>query len=170
MARLLSPDCPGIRRLWALSHIVIVTLMTGCNTGSLYEETRDLKNRQWRADSVFTYQFNAADSVQAVDLYFTVRNTPAYPFYNLYVKYRVMDSMFVTVDSGLAHVNLFEPKTGEPYGSGVGGIFSHIFPLATNLTLNQGSYRLELEQNMRIDSIPGIVSVGVKVAAAGQSD
>src|SRR5690606_15399166 len=134
----------------------------------LYEESRDLENRCWSADSIFAYQFDAGDSAQAVDLFFTVRNTPAYPFYNLYVKYRLLDSAFTAIDSGMAHVNLFEPKTGEPYGSGVGGIFSHIFPLSSNVKLSPGKYRLELEQNMRLDSIPGIVSIGVRITPAAQ--
>lgn len=146
--------------------LIIALVIWGCDSGSLYEESKDIRNRYWLADSILTYQFVVHEKPDPVDLSFTVRNTTAYPFYNLYVQYTLKDSTGVALDSGLTQVNLFEPKTGAPYGKGVGGIYSHTFPLISDIDLPcPGTYHLHLEQNMRLDSLPGIVSMGVIVAS-----
>jgi len=62
-------------------------------------------------------------------------------------------------------MTLMNPKTGEPLGAGAGDIFDHQFlALPHQHFARPGTYKLTLEQYMRQNQLPGIMSVGVRVA------
>ena len=65
---------------------------------------------------------------------------------------------------------LFDPKSGEPYGSGVGDLFDHSQPVLENYTFPaSGDYKAELRQYMRLDTLPYILSVGWRVETVDQN-
>ena len=64
----------------------------------------------------------------------------------------------------LREYNFFDPKTGEPFGSGLGDLFDHKIPLEENFQFqNSGEYTIELQQFMRMDTLPFVLSVGARV-------
>jgi len=140
-------------------------LLVSCGGNRIYEENIDFENRVWRADSVGEFVFRIEDSTAIYNLYFNIRNTPDYPFHNIYINYNLSDSNGNVIAEELVNNNLFAEKTGEPLGDGIGGIFSHQFPLLINYEfLHQGQFQLQLQQYMRLDSLPGVVSFGIKVS------
>ncbi|MEO0331329.1 MAG: gliding motility lipoprotein GldH, partial [Bacteroidota bacterium] len=59
---------------------------------------------------------------------------------------------------------------GKPYGSGLGDIFSHqILALPGYQFDTAGMYQIRLQQYMRRDTLPEILSVGVRVEVAGDN-
>ena len=62
-------------------------------------------------------------------------------------------------------VLLFDAKTGKPLGkSGIGDLYDHRFILLNNYKFkNKGKYRIVFEQFMRMDTLPGIMAVGLRV-------
>jgi len=60
---------------------------------------------------------------------------------------------------------LFDPKLGTPYGqSGLGDIFDHQFVLTEKFSFeSSGVKTVEIQQFMRYDSLPEIVSIGIRV-------
>jgi gliding motility-associated lipoprotein GldH len=60
---------------------------------------------------------------------------------------------------------LFDAKSGEPKGkSGIGDLYDHRFLLLQNYQFPRpGKYKIILEQFMRMETLPGIVAVGVRV-------
>ena len=56
-------------------------------------------------------------------------------------------------------------KTGKPFGtSGLGDIYDHRFELLKDYQFpTRGKYRIKLEQMMRMDTLHGILAVGVRV-------
>ena len=60
--------------------------------------------------------------------------------------------------------NLFDPKTGEPFGNGLGDVFDHQFLLLENYKFERpGPYNFKLQQYMRMDSLPEVLSAGIRV-------
>jgi gliding motility-associated lipoprotein GldH len=146
--------------LFALLAVCII----GCETASVYEGSKDINNRIWVADSILNFGFDVRDPAVPHQINLAIRNTSTYPFYNLYVVYYLKDSVGNLLSTDLVNFHLFDAKTGRPQGSGIGGIFSHKLPLIEAYRFEQpGFYNLEVEQNMRIDSLPGIVSIGVEI-------
>ena len=68
------------------------------------------------------------------------------------------------IQSDLTEVFLFDSKTGEPLGDGMGDIFDHRFTVLEDFHFdNPGVYRFKVRQYMRMDLLPEIMTVGLRV-------
>ncbi|GAA0891458.1 hypothetical protein GCM10009122_11370 [Fulvivirga kasyanovii] len=144
--------------------LFLISGLTACDSNRIYEENIDLENKTWIADSSLTFQFQIKNQDKKYNLYYNLRNSVSYPFQNIYVNYTLEDTLGNKIATELVNKDLFHPKTGKPYGDGLGDIFDHQFPLLEDYEFEQaGTYRLKLEQFMRRDSLPEILSVGVRV-------
>ncbi len=167
----LQKEYSGIRKLrhWLLLCLFFLLLM-GCDTDRIYEENRDFHNKQWVVSDTPTFQFTIDDPQQTYNIYWNVRNTISYPYQNLYLTYFLEDTLGHRLDTDLHNMQLFAPKTGEPYGDGLGDIFSHQFlAIPQHKFDTAGVYQIKLEQYMRTDTLPEIISVGVRVEEAENS-
>jgi len=124
----------------------------------------ELENRWWHKDSVKSFAIEIIESGNH-NIYFNIRNTEAYPYHNIFITYYLEDSLGRILETELLDNNLFNPQTGFPYGkSGIGDIFDHQFQLLNNYPLTGPStYFLKIRQFMRLDSLPEILSVGIRV-------
>ncbi|MEM9832955.1 MAG: gliding motility lipoprotein GldH [Bacteroidota bacterium] len=138
-----------------------------CDENRLYEENVNFDQKVWLVDSLPVFQFQVDDPSQPYNIYWNVRNTVAYPFRNLYLNYYLEDTSGNIIQEDLYQMDLFEPRTGKPYGSGLGDIFSHqILALPDYQFDTAGVYQIRLQQYMRRDTLPEILSVGVRVEVA----
>ncbi|MEM8967892.1 MAG: gliding motility lipoprotein GldH [Bacteroidota bacterium] len=151
--------------------VVIFSLtLSSCDENRLYEENVNFDQKAWAADSLPVFRFQVDDSAQPYNIYWNVRNTVSYPFRNLYLTYYLEDTMGNVIQEDLYQMDLFEPRTGKPYGSGLGDIFSHqILALPGYQFDTAGMYQIRLQQYMRRDTLPEILSVGVRVEVAGDN-
>lgn len=150
-----------------LTIIVLAVLATSCDSSRVYEDFNDMEEAFWHLDSIQTFDFEIIETAKPYNLKATFRNASSYPFYNLYFQYTLQDSSGNVIKKQLKQVDLFDPKTGEPFGSGLGDLFDHSFVLEENyLFENAGSYSLSFEQYMRRDTLPFILSVGARVEFA----
>ena len=147
--------------------LVITFLFVSCDQSRVYEENVDFADKKWVVDSVPAFEFEIEDPSKPYNIYWNVRNTVAYPYRNLYLTYYLEDTTGRRITTDLHNMVLFEPKTGKPYGSGLGDIFSHQFMALPDFKFDEaGVYRVRLEQYMRTDTLPEIVSVGLRVEDA----
>jgi gliding motility-associated lipoprotein GldH len=140
-----------------------------CGSSRVYEQNIDLKNARWYADSVLVYSFDIKDANIAYNLLYNIRNSLQYPYYNLYVTYYLEDAQGKQLSTELQNITLMDAKTGKPFGSGLGDIFSHQLEIP-NLTRfkfpKAGRYTFKVKQYMRQDPLLGVVSFGLKVEQA----
>ena len=147
--------------------VVSVLLLVGCDVNRVYEDNVDLANRVWLEGDVTDFTVELDDASVPYAIYANVRNSHNYPFYNLYLQYAIVDSTGREVKKGLENLILFEPKTGEPYGSGIGDVFDHQIPFLQEYYFpDLGAYTIQLQQYMRRDTLEEIHSVGVRVERA----
>lgn len=147
-----------------LKSIILFLVITACDSSRVYEDYNDLEEAFWHLDSVQTFQFQIEDTSRSYNLKATFRNASSYPFYNLYFQYTLEDSTGNVLSQQLKEVDLFDSKTGEPQGSGLGDLFDHSFMLEEGYKFeNVGAYSLSFEQYMRRDTLPFILSVGARV-------
>lgn len=149
--------------------ILAIFILFGCDQSRLFEENTDFKNRIWLANDIKVIDFVVTDIDNTYNIYFNVRNTINYPHYNLYISYQLKDSLNRILAEDLQNFNLFDPKTGAPNGkSGLGDIFDHQFILLEGYSFEHlGKKILEFNQFMRYDSLPEIVSTGMRIEIAG---
>lgn len=155
-----------------LNYLIVLLLAFGiisCDNSRIYEENIDFEDKMWLADSSQDFTFSIPKP-QPVNIYLNVRNTNTYQYHNLYIKYSLTDSTGQEIKSELINKNLFHEKTGKPFGSGIGDIFSHQFLLLENIELlDSMNYRIQLTQFMRQDTLEGVVSAGVRVEDASKN-
>ena len=135
-----------------------------CDSNRLYEKNVDFEGNEWPANEIPDFTFEVKDVNRAYNIYYNVRNTISYPYQNLYVTYFLEDTLGNTLSSGLQNMLLFDRKTGEPFGSGLGDIFDHqVLSKGEYSFPEAGFYRFRIEQFMRTDTLPDILSVGVRI-------
>jgi gliding motility-associated lipoprotein GldH len=80
----------------------------------------------------------------------------------LYFSPSILDAKGTTIQKGLAEAILYDPKTGKPKGAGFGDIYEKKFLVYPALSFpKQGKYQIQLEQAMRVDTLAGMVSIGL---------
>jgi gliding motility-associated lipoprotein GldH len=148
-----------------LPLLLLVGLCNCSDPSRVFEKNIDLPENIWLADSVATFEFEIKDAEVEYDLYYNIRNSLSYPYHNLYIRHTLEDSLGNMINSALQNMDLFDPITGKPLGEGLGDIFDHrILAISNQKFPRDGWYRFKMQQFMRQDSLPLILSVGLRVA------
>ncbi|GAA5036445.1 gliding motility lipoprotein GldH [Marivirga lumbricoides] len=135
-----------------------------CTENRYYEENIDFSDRIWQMNETASFTFNIDDDSSYYELYLNLRNDVQYPYRNIYVHYTLQDSTDRELEKELQNIQLFDPKTGEPFGSGVSSIYSHQVLLKDSVLFpREGRYTIALKQYMRTDSLQGVYSVGLRI-------
>lgn len=147
-----------------ISLLLVVQLFTGCDSDRLYEKNIEFEDRFWRADDSVEVPFEIQNPDTLYSLFFNIRNSNTYPYHNLFIKYRIQTPKGDTFKEGLVEFHLFDPQTGKPLGAGLGDIFEHRMPLVNEISFTEtGEYNLSLQQYMRMDTLPEILSAGMRL-------
>jgi gliding motility-associated lipoprotein GldH len=93
-----------------------------------------------------------------------IRQTNTYSFYNLYFISEILTEAGTSLKKAEAEAIFYDAKSGKPKGSGIGDMYSHTYTIFKNVKFpKSGAYRIRLQQNMRMDTLEGIVSVGASL-------
>jgi gliding motility-associated lipoprotein GldH len=144
--------------------LLAVAVLSACGRNSLYEKNVDLDKRMWIADSTFSFTFKVTDPSPTYDIFLNVRNTLAYPYQNIYIQSEMKNGQGEVLLKQLNNIQLFDTRSGKPFGKGLGDIFSHEYKAITGYQFSDtGQYTIELQQYMRRDTLPELLSVGIGV-------
>ncbi len=144
--------------------IVVLMAISSCDISRVYETNLDLPNQQWVTGDVESFEFEIADVDQSYNVLVNVTNAQHYPFHNLYYQYELIGPDDGLVKKELVNINLFDPKTGEPFGEGLGDLFDHRQLILQDFEFPEsGKYIMNLEHYMRRDTLPLIKSIGLRV-------
>lgn len=150
--------------LKAASLFLLFVITLSCTENRYYEENFDFSDRIWQMDESARFTFTIDDDSSYYELYLNLRNDIKYPYRNIYIHYTLQDSTERALEKELQNIQLFEPKTGEPYGDGLSSIYSHQVLLKDSVLFpKEGQYTVELKQYMRTDSLQGVYSVGLRL-------
>jgi gliding motility-associated lipoprotein GldH len=131
---------------------------------TILDDYESLSDDQWLSKNKLEFPFEVSNNKVSYALFYQVRYNKEYPFHNLYIKRHLLDSTGKNISSILQGMYLFDEKTGYPKGGGWGNNFDYQILSDSNVKFPyNGNYTIVLEQYMRIDTIPGLSHVGVKV-------
>ncbi len=132
------------------------------NSNVLVDETTSFQEAGWIQKQPIQFEVTVPDSTAAYALYVVIRQNNAYPFYNLYFSPSIINSLGKPVQKGLAEAILYDPVTGKPKGDGFGDIYEKKFLVYPSLKFpSNGKYKIQIDQSMRVDTLAGMVSMGV---------
>jgi len=153
-----------MRTRWSQCCWIGLWLLAGCTPRPIYQKTICLEDRQWPVERILAFPFQVKDTAQAYDIVLWVQATPDYPYQNLYLTYYLEDEAQQTCHTALENRLLFDPKTGQSLGNGWGKHTTHQFVLKEAHQFPcAGSYTLKLEQFMRMEKLPGLLALGIRV-------
>ncbi len=151
-------------RKWYFLLLIIGLL--SCDSARIYEEFNDVESF-WRTEEPLSYAFNIEDANTSYHVIAEIKNDLNYPYRNFYFNYRLQTASDSVISEELKQLQLFEPKSGKPYGSGIGDQYNNEIVLEEKIQFPAtGAYRIDLAQFMRVDSLTGIQRVGLRIEIA----
>ncbi len=125
-------------------------------------DRKSIDARGKKAMYVLRFEVFIDDTVSAHNLYVNVRNTSLYPFSNLHL------FIETTAPSGHTIRETFEitlsDDRGKWLGSGLGDMWDLQQIYKTNVRFAQrGKYTVEYQQGMRMDKLPFLLDVGLRI-------
>ncbi|MCK5704538.1 MAG: gliding motility lipoprotein GldH [Cyclobacteriaceae bacterium] len=156
-----------MKRLPAWIPVSLLFIVSCCDSKQVFEGKKDFSERYWVFNNPAEFEFEINETDKAYNLLFNIRNTAKYQYQNIYLQYYLEDSTGRLLSRELKNIQLFNAKTGVPYGKGLGGIYNIKKTFLEEYSFeNKGKYKLRIDQFMRQDSLPEILSVGLRVEYA----
>ncbi|RYC68665.1 MULTISPECIES: gliding motility lipoprotein GldH [Spirosoma] len=138
-----------------------------CDTNAVYSAYEDIEDGKWYVKNAPSFTFEIDDATIPYNIYYNLRNSLSYGYYNLYLTRYLRDASGREIESRLDELILLDPKTGKPNGDGLGDLFDHKFLMKRNYRFpKSGRYTMQIRQYMRQDPLLNIMSVGITVEKA----
>ncbi len=145
-----------------ITAFFILFLFNGCDDDRVFDENQEIENGSWDQNNKKTFNIDIQDSISWHTIYLNVRNAGAYPFSNLF--------LFVSTQSpkGLVERDTVEctlaDETGKWLGNGIGDLWDNQIGFKRMVRFPmKGIYKIQLEQAMRVNPLPYIMDVGIRV-------
>jgi len=152
-------------KIGIITLIFTSILLFSCDRNKVYEEYITIEDNMWKSDNIVKFEFEIEDTSSLHNVYINIRHASLYQFNNLW--------MFVTssAPNGTKNIDTVEcvlvDNENRWIGDGLGDIWDVQIPWKTNVRFNhQGIYRVQFEQAMRIEELPGIMDLGLRVEKA----
>lgn len=145
--------------------VILVLCLQGCLPAPYYHKEEAIPKNAWTYNFKPSFTFEITDTVSAYQPYFLIRHTQAYPYCNIWVWVHVTMPGDTVVKKERVNITLAEP-TGKWLGRGMGEIYDQQMPINLGDSLRfrkPGTYKIALEQNMRINPLPDVLHVGLRV-------
>ncbi len=147
---------------FSLIFLSLLLVISSCDSTKVFESNYDFEENSWNLDTIPTFEFQIEDALPK-NVIINLRNSISYPYQNLYLSYTLTDSLDNELESGLIDLQLFDQKTGKPFGKG-NSLYEHQNKVLTDFTFpHKGKYKLAIAQYMREIDLKEIASVGLRV-------
>lgn len=150
------------RSLASAVFLLTALLVTSCDGNRIYEENKTIPETGWTAENNLKFDVEIKDPSTPANFYINVRHADGYPYGNLF--------LFITtkLPDGKSAIDTLEcilaDEKGKWIGKGLGDIYDNQIPFKKNMRFPQaGTYHFEIGQGMRVDNIPLIMDVGLRI-------
>jgi gliding motility-associated lipoprotein GldH len=147
----------NITRIFA--YLLIISLLS-CDSDAVFKDHTEIEEGLWYVKNEPAFTFEITDASKTYNIYYLVRNSISYPYYNLYLKRFLLNDKKKVVNEALNELILMDERTGKPLGDGLGDLFDHKIVALKNT--------FKVQQYMRQDPLPAILSMGVSVEPVQQ--
>lgn len=146
--------------------MICLLVISSCIHSNVYEKNVAIPSNKWTSQFKPVYTFNISDTTVSYKMSLTMRHTDAFPFSNIWLNVRTTfpgekESKLVKVEIPLAQAD------GKWMGRGMNEIYEHQMPLTRDANsirfTKKGEYKIQLEQIMRVDPLPEVMSIGVRL-------
>jgi gliding motility-associated lipoprotein GldH len=142
-----------------------VFFFSSCDTDAVFDKNIKIPDYDWDMNNVVKLDAEIKDTIHPHDIYISVRNASGYQFSNLFLflttKTPKGETARDTVELTLADAR------GKWLGEGMGDIWDNQILFKKNFRFPEaGTWHFELQQAMRINPLPQIMDVGMRIEKA----
>lgn len=142
--------------------LLSVVLFSSCDSKRIYESNTEIPGNTWEAGNKVKFEVTITDTVSGNNVFINLRHAGYYPYSNLFL---FISTTFpngkVTRDT--AECILADDK-GRWFGEGLGDLWDARILFKKNVRFSQGgTYTFEYEQAMRVDKLPGVMDIGLRI-------
>jgi len=153
----------------------VILLFAGCLPSPYFQQTYSVPNNSWQNTFNPSFRFDINDTWANNKMYFLIRHTDAYPFSNIWL----IVSLKQPGDSSFQKIRIEVPlseTSGKWLGRGMGEIWEQIMPVNYQMNAGgiqkflkkKGKYEMRIEQNMRVNPLPEVLQVGIRIEKSQQ--
>ena len=156
------------RTFWFL--LLAVVLFTGCMPSPYFQKEEAVPQNAWSYNFKPTFTFDITDTTAIYKTTFLIRHTEAYPYQNIWLWVYIKTPGDTIVKKERVNITLAE-ASGKWLGRGMGEIWEQRMRMDLGDSVRfdkKGTYKISLEQNMRVNPLPDILHVGLRVEKTGQ--
>jgi gliding motility-associated lipoprotein GldH len=150
--------------------ILCLLLLNSCMTSPYYQKTVTVPQNEWGYNFQPSFHFEITDTSSYYNLYFLIRHTDAYPYANIWLNIYTKEPSEKTFQQSRIEIPLAETG-GKWLGRGMNEIWEQRMAITRNdapmIFKKKGVYEIRLEQNMRINPLPEVLNVGLRVEKIG---
>lgn len=154
---------PSLLAAWIYPLTLFVGLaLSSCDAKRIYEENTEIPQGIWNNKNLLRYTVDIKDTLSPHSIYINVRNTGAYPYSNLYL---FLETQFPDkVVSRDTIECILADNSGHWLGNGSGDIWDNRILFKSGVRFRKpGTYVFSLEQAMRVENLPMIMDVGMRI-------
>jgi len=145
-----------------LAFLVVCNLFSSCTSDAYYEENKEVTDRSWNYSQVPSFAVNIKDNKAKYDVYINLRHTNLYDYSNIYLLLHAKGKGIADT-SYRKEIKLAE-LDGKWVGQSSGSLYEIQYLAKSNFTFpDTGVYTFGLEQNMRVNPLPEVTDVGIKI-------
>ena len=142
-----------------------VLFFSSCDSKRVFEQNQAIPESGWAVSNIIKLKVDIKDPSTPTNFYINVRNADGYPWKNvcLFIKTTFPNGKMSddTLDCTLAD------DKGKWLGRGIGDLYDSQIPFKRNVRFPlAGTYSFEIQQGMRMDNIPLIMDVGLRIEKA----
>ena len=128
----------------------------------MFEKNEELPENKWDEKNPIMLQVDIQDTITAHNLYINIRNAGGYQFSNIFLFFTTK-SPSGKMERDTVEIPLAD-ATGKWLGDGLGDIWDNRVLFRDNFRFpEKGIYEFKLEQGMRINPLPQIMDVGIRI-------
>jgi gliding motility-associated lipoprotein GldH len=148
--------------------LLVPFVFVSCDSNSVFDKYKSVPN-QWHKDSIVSFKVNPPDSINAYNLFVTLRNTNDYKFNNLFL------IVGMNFPNGKVIKDTLEYKMAKPNGELLGSGFSDVkenklWYKEQVVFEESGEYTVNIQHAMRengkvngVIDLEGITDIGFRI-------
>jgi len=138
-----------------------IAVFSSCNKGVIYQKYNKIPDNTWDMNAPMEFDIPIEDTVNRYNVYVNIRNDDGYDFSNLYLFIDITAPNNATERDTMNCV--LADNSGKWLGQGLGDIWDNKILFKFNTRFRKGNYKFKLTQAMRVDKLPEIMDVGIRI-------
>ena len=151
-----------------LPFLIFIFAFASCQTNiDVFERNVSIPDHAWSSAFKPEISFTVKDTLARYNIYAVIRHTDAYEFNNIWINIYTKVPGDSVVRKQQLDLRLATDEKGW-LGSGMDDIFEHriLITAQPEALTKAGVYIFRLENIMRVDPLPGVLNVGIRVEKA----